>query len=76
MVKFFKAIIFDWRLKHARRRADRLHALYGRKFLVITLRRRPVVVSKQQIKTLIADGVFRKGIKPADIEAKAIYRTF
>lgn len=72
---FFRALIFDCRLSHCRREADRRRALSGQKQLVIVLNRRPVVVSKQHIKQLVREGMYRRGVTPADIEAKAIYRT-
>lgn len=75
MVKFFKALIFDFRLRHCRREADRRRALSGQKQLVITLNRRPMVVSKQHIKSLVREGMYRKGVTAADIEKAAIYVT-
>lgn len=72
---YFKAVVFDCRLRHCRREADRRRALSGQKQLVIVLNRRPVVVSKQHIKQLVREGMYRRGITAADIEAKAIYRT-
>ncbi len=72
---YFRAVVFDCRLRHCRREADRRRALSGQKHLVIVLDRRPMVVSKQLIKRLVRDGVYRRGITAADIEAKAIYRT-
>lgn len=72
---WFRAVIFDCRLRHCRREADRRRALSGQKQLVIVLNRRPVVVSKQHIKKLVREGMYRRGITAADIEAKAIYRT-
>ena len=72
---YFRAVIFDCRLRHCRREADRRHALSGQKQLVIVLNRRPVVVSKQHIKKLVREGMYRRGVTAADIEAKAIYRT-
>lgn len=72
---YFRAVVFDCRLQHCRREADRRRALSGQKQLVIVLNRRPVVVSKQHIKRLVRDGMYRKGTSAADIEAKAIYRT-
>lgn len=72
---YFRAVIFDCRLRHCRREADRRRALSGQKQLVIVLDRRPVVISKQHIKRLVRDGVYRRGVTAADIEAKAIYRT-
>lgn len=72
---WFRAVIFDCRLRHCRREADRRRALSGQKQLVIVLNRRPVVVSKQHIKKLVREGLYRRGVTAADIEAKAIYRT-
>lgn len=75
MVKFFKALIFDFRLRHCRREADRRRALSGQKQLVITLNRRPIVVSKQHIRRLVREGMYKKGVTAADIEKAAIYVT-
>ncbi len=72
---WFRAVIFDCRLRHCRREADRRRALSGQKQLVIVLNRRPIVVSKQHIKKLVREGMYRRGVTAADIEAKAIYRT-
>ncbi len=72
---YFRAVIFDCRLRHCRREADRRRALSGQKQLVIVLNRRPIVVSKQHIKKLVREGMYRRGVTAADIEAKAIYRT-
>lgn len=72
---FFRAVVFDFRLSHCRREANRLRALTGQKHLVIVLNRRPVVISKQNVKNLVRDGFYRKGVTPADIESRAIYRT-
>lgn len=72
---WFRAVIFDCRLRHCRREADRRRTLSGQKQLVIVLNRRPVVVSKQHIKKLVREGMYRRGVTAADIEAKAIYRT-
>ncbi len=72
---YFRAVIFDCRLRHCRREADRRRALSGQKQLVIVLNRRPIVVSKRHIKKLVREGMYRRGVTAADIEAKAIYRT-
>ena len=72
---YCRALVFDFRLSHCRREADRRRALSGQKQLVVVLNRQPVVVSKQHIKQLVRDGMYRKGVKASDIEAKAIYRT-
>lgn len=72
---YFRALLFDFRLRHARREADRRRALSGQKQLVIVLNRRPVVVSKQHVKRLVREGMYHKGVTAATIEAKALYRT-
>lgn len=72
---YFRAVIFDCRLRHCRREADRRRALSGQKQLVIVLNRRPIVVSKRHIKKLVRERMYRRGVTAADIEAKAIYRT-
>lgn len=72
---YFRAVIFDCRLRHCRREADRRRVLSGQKQLVIVLNRRPIVVSKRHIKKLVREGMYRRGVTAADIEAKAIYRT-
>lgn len=72
---WFRAVVFDCRLRHCRREADRRRALSGQKQLVIVLNRRPVVVSKQHVRQLVREGMYRRGVTAADIEAKAIYRT-
>lgn len=72
---YCRALVFDFRFRHCRREADRRRALSGLKQLVIVLNRRPMVVSKQHIKKLVREGMYRKGVTAADIEAKAIYRT-
>lgn len=72
---YFNAVVFDCRLRHCRREADRRRALSGQKQLVIVLNRRPLVVSKQHIRKLVREGMYRRGVTAADIEAKAIYRT-
>lgn len=72
---YFRALVFESRLKHCRREADRRRAISGQKQLVITLDRRPVVVSKQHIKQLVREGMYKKGVTAADIERRAIYVT-
>lgn len=72
---WFRAVVFDCRFRHCRREADRRRALSGQKQLVIVLNRRPVIVSKQHIKRLVREGMYKKGVTAATIEAKAIYRT-
>ncbi len=72
---WFRAVIFECRLRHCRREADRRRAISGQKQLVIVLNRRPVVVSKQHVRRLVREGMYRRGVTAADVEAKAIYRS-
>jgi len=72
---WFRAVIFECRLRHCRREAYRRRAISGQKQLVIVLNRRPVVVSKQHVRRLVREGMYRRGVTAADVEAKAIYRS-
>lgn len=71
--EYFRALIFERRLRACRTIADRRRAISGQKQLVIVFNRRPEVISKQQVKRLIRDGVYKKGVSAADIERRAIY---
>lgn len=66
-------IIFNWRYRRAVRKADKLHEATKRKYLVIVLNGKPVVLSKRRIRNLIATRHFRKGTTVADIENRALY---
>lgn len=59
--KYFKALVFEWRLKRAKKKAASDAALYGKKFLVVVFGGKPVVVSMQGIKKLIRQHRFAKG---------------
>lgn len=58
--KYFKALMFDWLLKRAKRKAQKDANLYGKKFLVLVFGGKPVVVSMQGIKKLIRQHRFSK----------------
>lgn len=75
MKKIIKDIIFAWKFKRAVRKADYLRHITHRKYMVIVVRGRLEVISKQDIKKFVAGGVFRKGMTVGDIERKAIYIT-
>ena len=53
IIKYFRAIIFDWRKNRAIREARRSADLYRKKFLVLVHNGRPVCVSMQGVKKLI-----------------------
>lgn len=73
MVKFFRAVLFDWRIRRAIRKAKREAKLFGKKYLVMVFKGKPEVVSKQGIKKLIKMGRFSKDFTPQKAEAIAIY---
>lgn len=71
--KYFQARVFDWRLKRAKKKAQKDAALYGKKFLVIVFDGKPVVVSMQGIKTLIRQHRFGKGFTAEKAVKCALY---
>lgn len=73
VAKYLKALLFEWRLQRAKKKARHDAALYGRKFLVIVFRRRPVVVSMRALKTLIRRHRFAKGFTAQKAEACALF---
>lgn len=75
MVKFIKALVFDYRLKKQIRIADERKAATGKKQFVLCICGRPMCVSKAHIRRLIGEGVYRKGTTVSDIAAQAIYKT-
>lgn len=75
MFRLIKDIIFGFRFKRAVKKADRFHHLTHRKYMVLVINRKLEVLSKQEIKEFVANGIFRKGITVADIERKALYVT-
>lgn len=75
MIKLIKQLIFAFRFKRAVRKADRFQHITHRKYMVLVINRRLEVISKQEIRKFIDNGVFRKGTTIHDIEKKAIYIT-
>ena len=75
MVKLFKAVLFGYRFRKAVRTADKRKAQTGKKQFVINLCGRPVCVSKEHIRRLVSEGVYRPDVKVADIARVAIYKT-
>lgn len=70
-----KDIIFAWKYKRAVREAKKLSALFGMKYYVLSMGGRFKVVPKQNIRYLVRTHRFRKGVKIADIEKRALYVT-
>ena len=71
--KYFKALVFDWRLKRAKKKAQHDATLYGKKFLVLVFGGKPVVVSMQGIKKRIRQHRFAKGFTAEKTEKCALY---
>ena len=71
--KLFQAWLFDWRLKRARRKADRRARIYRRRYLVIVFDGKPVCLSSQGLKRLLKMHTFRKGVTYDMILRRALY---
>lgn len=74
MVKFIKKVIFSYRLGREIKKADRRKAATGKKQFVINVCGKPMCVSKEHIRRLIAQGYYKEGVTVADIAAKALYK--
>ena len=74
MVKFFKKVVFAYRLGREIKKADRRKAATGKKQFVINVCGKPMCVSKEHIQKLVAQGYYKKGTTVADIAAVALYK--
>lgn len=75
MFQLIKDLIFAFRFKRAVKKADRFHHITHRKYMVLVIDKRLEVLSKRELKTFIAHGIFRRGTTIRDIEQKALYVT-
>lgn len=75
MIKFIRALVFRHRLERQIRIADERKKRTGKKQLVINLCGRPVCVSKERIRQLVAERLYRPCVTVADIAAIALYKT-
>lgn len=75
MVKNIRRAIFAWRYKKAVKEAKELAALFGIRYYVLNLDGSLKVVPKRNIKELIKQKKFRKGISVEDIERMALFVT-
>ncbi|SES88859.1 MULTISPECIES: hypothetical protein [unclassified Prevotella] len=75
MFKLIKDIVFAVRFKRAVRKADYFHHITHRKYMVIVVKGKLEVLSKQELKKFVSNGIFLKGTTIGDIEAKALYIT-
>jgi len=63
------------RMRRAIRKANWMFEKTGAKFFCLWYKGRPLVKSKQNLKELIKDGTFKKGMTIQDIEALAFFCT-
>ena len=75
MKQLIKDLIFGWRYKKAIKKAVETQRLTGRKQFVVMYEGKPIVVSKKNIRTLVATHYFKKGTTVQDIEKKALFVT-
>ena len=75
MFQLIKELIFGFRFKRAVKKADRFHHITHRKYMVLVINKKLEVLSKQEVKKFVANGIFRKGTTISDIEQKALYVT-
>ena len=72
MIRLIKDIIFGFRFKRAVRKADRFHHITHRKYMVLVINKKLEVLSKQEVKKFVANGIFQKGTTVGEIESKAL----
>ncbi|MBR4926410.1 MAG: hypothetical protein IKZ61_11805 [Prevotella sp.] len=75
MFKLIKNIIFGFRFKRAVKKADSLHHITHRKYMVLVINKKLEVLSKKEVKEFVRGGIFRKGTTVSDIEKRALYIT-
>ncbi len=71
--KLTRAWLFEWRKKRAVKQAQHDANTYRRKYLVLVKNGRPVVVSMQGVKKLIAQHRFAKGFTAETARKIAIF---
>lgn len=75
MKQFIKDLILDYRIKRAVKLARELSQVSKRKYIVLLVAGVPKVYAKQELKKMIAQRKFRKGVTIQDLERKAILIT-
>ena len=78
IVKLFFWLINQRQQRRARRAIRKANWMFektGAKFFCLWYKGRPLVKSKQNLKELIKEGTFKKGLTIQDIEAMAFYTT-
>lgn len=72
-VKWVRKQFFNIQLKMAVRQAKSYSSLFDKKYMVVLLFGTPKAVSKQQLKRLLIQRMFKKGTTIQDIEKRAFY---
>lgn len=72
---FIKKIIFQHRYKKAVHKAIELADKTGMKHFVITLKGKPIAISKRYVTHMVRTGKFKKGTRVSDIEKMALFVT-
>ena len=75
MKQFIKDFILDYRIKRAIKLAKELSQASKRKYIVLLVAGVPKVYAKQDLKKMIAQRKFRKGVTIQDLEKRAILIT-
>lgn len=75
MKQFIKDIILNYRIKRAIKLAKELSQASKRKYIVLLVAGVPKVYAKQDLKKMIAQRKFRKGVTIQDLEKRAILIT-
>lgn len=73
---YIKASIFEWRKRRAIAKAKHNALTYSKKFLVLVWKKRPVVVSMQGLKRMIAMQRFSRDFTAEKAENMAIFVAF
>lgn len=73
ILKFIKASIFQYRKNKAVAKAKRDAITYRKKFIVLVWKNRPVVISMQGLKRMIAQHRFSRDFTAQKAEQMAIY---
>lgn len=79
MVRIYRAIkksIFEWRVRKAVKKADKMATQTKLFFLVLNYKGHPVVKSRTSLKKQIKAGKYKKGVTIETLEKIAIYKTY
>lgn len=75
MIKYIKRKIFERRVVRLIAKANQRKELTGYKYMVILWNGKPIIVKKQELKRMVSNKYFAKGINIQRLEKEAIYIT-